>query len=535
MDSDHIKFEEFNFNRSQHFSMRDIAYANFDSRLEKYLSAYPKLENFSSIVDGKSKHFVNRELLVNVIKDQYQSYRVKAPKSVQELLDKNTFVVTTAHQASILLGPAYYVYKIVSAIALAKKLSSSLEGKKILPVFVLGAEDHDYEEIKSVHILNKTFTWETKQSGSTGAMLLENIQDLINQIKNILPENSYTEVLKKLFDKHFKPTYTLARATAGFVADLFKPYDVIVVNLNHPKLKESFISFIKKEIFENTSIKEITPTITEIEKDGFGQQAFVRDINFFYLGTGYRSRITKENGRFSVVDQNISWTEDEMLKEIENAPHRFSPNVVMRPIYQEHCLPNLAYVGGGGELAYWQERKKQFKAFDLPFPILVRRDSAWWIDYKVQKKYKKLGLEVSDLLNNIHDIQRIVAERNSGIDPSLKNIQEKVEKQFEQVQQTALTINPSLQKHIAAQQTHTLNALKKIEKKLVRQLKKKQIDNLEILALITDSIYPKGKLQERKASFFDIFSKFGYASIDELLLHFDPLKMTYKVFIEQKG
>src|SRR6185436_12759892 len=120
---------------------------------------------------------------------------------------------------------------------------------------------------------------------------------------------------------------------------------------------------------------------------GFKAQAYCRPINLFYMEEGVRERIEPlGDGGYIRVDSKISYTQEEIIAELHSHPERFSPNVILRPLYQEFILPNLAYIGGGGELAYWLERKTQFEHFGVPFPMLVRRNSVLWLDRDANKR-----------------------------------------------------------------------------------------------------------------------------------------------------
>ena len=101
----------------------------------------------------------------------------------------------------------------------------------------------------------------------------------------------------------------------------------------------------------------------------FFQNMDPREINLFYLKDNQRERIVFEDNLYKVLNTEINWTKEDILNEVEKHPERFSPNVIMRPLYQEVILPNLCYIGGGGELAYWFQLKEFFRESRIPFPI----------------------------------------------------------------------------------------------------------------------------------------------------------------------
>ena len=121
-----------------------------------------------------------------------------------------------------------------------------------------------------------------------------------------------------------------------------------------------------------------------------------------------RERIEWQEDSFRVVNTELIFTREEMRRELHTHPDRFSPNVVLRPLYQELILPNLAYVGGGGEIAYWLERKTQFEHFRINFPMLVRRHSVLWVDKSSARKLEKLKLDIRDFLHK--DLETIIKD-----------------------------------------------------------------------------------------------------------------------------
>ena len=127
-----------------------------------------------------------------------------------------------------------------------------------------------------------------------------------------------------------------------------------------------------------------------IEDLGLKIQVNPREINLFYIKDGLRERIVENDGIYSVLDTNITWSKSELLKHLDEVPERFSPNVIMRPLYQEVILPNLCYIGGGGEMIYWLQLKSNFEAQNVTFPMLLLRNSALVKSEKQAEKLKKL-------------------------------------------------------------------------------------------------------------------------------------------------
>ena len=186
-------------------------------------------------------------------------------------------------------------------------------------------------------------------------------------------------------------------ATIHLVNSLFGADGLVVAGMNDPDLKRGFIPILIEELVQQRSHELVGATSSQLNEVGFKTQATPRKINLFYLRDQIRERIVFDEGIYKVLNTDYKFNETELIAEVNQHPEHFSPNVVMRPLYQEKTFPNLAYIGGGGELAYWLERKSQFDHFKINYPMLIRRNSVLWLDQGMSKKIDKLNLNITDI------------------------------------------------------------------------------------------------------------------------------------------
>lgn len=527
-----VRVDLLSFRESGQFANRDIAYAEAEPTLLAFAAAAPTLEAFAKTISARRDQAVDRQALVEVVTTQYQTYKVTPPAALARLAESNTFTVVTAHQASLFLGPLYYVYKILSAVSLARQLNDRYPDTHVVPVFVLGAEDHDLEEIDHTFIESTRIHWDAQQNGATGAMQLDGISTALDEVAAALGDSYAAQQVVSILRKTYCADRSLGVATAAFVAELFVDYGVVVVNLNDRRFKQAFAQDIAREILGQESRALVEATQTELHAAGFAAQAYVREINFFYLQDGRRDRIERDTEGFRIVDTRLHFSEAEMCAEIEAHPERFSPNVVMRPLLQERCLPNLAYVGGGGELAYWLERRRQFAHFGLPFPILVRRDSAWWIEATAVRRLDKLGLRPADLLGDPDALLRRYVKHHHECDLNFATVSAQINGLLTDVSERAASVDPTLRQRPLATAAYVENRLADLETRLVRLLKRKHEREVTLIRSLAQDLVPNGGLQERRESFLPLYVRYGKAFFDVLLEHFDPLDMRLKVFTE---
>ena len=518
------------------FSDRDRAYATGDARLRPFYKYPVAWESFAEVARDKRRDKTDRKTLVRVLREQYAKLDSSeaTQRNIASLLDEDTFTVVTAHQPSLFTGPLYYVYKIISVLNLAEELNRRNDDFRTVPVFITGGEDHDFEEINHLHLFGNTIEWNNDVDGSVGRMPTDTLHDALAQLKDILGKGEHAQRIYERIERVHTECKTYGAAAVALANELFGKYGLVVVNMDQPELKRTFIPHIEREIFEQTSQPLVEATIEQLNEAGFSKQAHPREINFFYLRPGERNRIVLEDGTYRVLDTDLRFTEAELRAEIQAYPERFSPNVVMRPIYQECVLPNLAYVGGGGEIAYWLERKSQFEAFGLNFPLLLRRNSATWIDKTASKRMQKLGLSFGELMNEEESVVKDWLRRNTDAELNLKAEKKELHQLFERIGEKMRSVDATLGKAAKAEATNQLKALSQLEGRLMRAEKQKHETSVGQIRSVREKLFPGNGMQERHDNFLSFYVRYGEDYFETLRENFDPLKAELVVIEDRK-
>jgi bacillithiol biosynthesis cysteine-adding enzyme BshC len=275
----------------------------------------------------------------------------------------------------------------------------------------------------------------------------------------------------------------------------------------------------------------VNKTNQQLETHQYKPQVFCRDINFFYLEDQLRSRIEKkEDGFYYVLDSGLKFSEQEIKEKIEQTPEKFSPNVILRPLYQEMILPNLAYVGGPAEAVYWLQLKAVFDHYQIPFPMLMPRNFALVIEQHLYRKFQKTDLQLTDLFEDKNFIFNhwVIShsKHNLTVGPERTTINDI----FEQLKGRAEGIDKTLGPFIGAEGKRALNSLEKIEHKLLRAEKRLQEDKLRQVGNIKDALFPNGSLQERADNFLNFYQQ-DPEFIHRLLTNFDPFDFRFNILI----
>jgi bacillithiol biosynthesis cysteine-adding enzyme BshC len=504
------------------FGKMIVDYLDEKEALNSFYGRYPQPEAFSDQIAEKRKSYQNRRLLCDALENQYRKAKLKST-SLNMLREPNAFTVTTGHQVCLFGGPSYFLYKIVSAIKTCEALTANHPEFSFVPVFWMATEDHDFAEANHFNFRDEKIEWESGQGGAVGRMKLDGMPELWDELESKFGVGYNASQLRDLFKKAYLQSENVADATRRLVHELFGKYGVVVVDGDDPQLKALAKDAFKKEILEQPSEALIQSTTHKLESKGYGGQIHPRPINLFYLGEQLRERIIPHaDGAFEVAHTDLKFSHEEILNLLDQSPERFSPNVALRGLYQEIILPNLAYIGGGGELAYWFQLKGVFEAYNIPFPILMLRNSAAIINPKTGSLMEKLKLSIPDLFQDAFELEKRLISEESEEDLSLEEEKERAEDLFLHIEARLRKLDPSLERTVGSAFTRTRRLLDQLEKKMLRAEKKKQEVLINRLTEIRAYLFPKDGLQERTANFSNFYLELGPAFVDALVESFDP-------------
>ncbi|MBZ9730334.1 bacillithiol biosynthesis cysteine-adding enzyme BshC [Salegentibacter sp. JZCK2] len=531
MPTDCIPYKETNY-----FTDLILDYLAEKEDLKSFYNRFPNLENFNAQIEEKSSFSQkNRKILVKALKEQYSKIEISevTQRNIESLEDEKTFTVVTGHQLNLFTGPLYFLYKIVSTINLTRKLKEKYPENNFVPVYWMATEDHDFEEINFFNLNGKKFQWANAPKGAendaVGNLSTEGLEDVFKLFSAEIGGGKDADFLKELFKKSYLEHDNLAEATLYLANELFKEEGLVILDAQQKPLKELFIPYAENELFEQVSHKTTTATAERFNKLGYNVQVNPREINLFYLNNGLRERIIEREGEYFVHETEIKWSKEEVLKELKDFPERFSPNVMLRPLYQEVILPNLCYIGGGGEIAYWLELKDYFEAENVVFPVLLLRNSALIQSEKLDKKRAKLNISNKELFLKQHELINRKVRQISNIDIDFSQQKEHLLEQFQQMYNLAEQTDKSFIGAVKAQEVKQLKGLENLEKRLLKAQKRKLEDEVSRIAELQNELFPNKGLQERQTNFSEIYAEYGEELISVLLKELDPLQAEFKV------
>lgn len=391
-----------------------LAYLSKEEKLTPFISAWPDIEGYQKMISERKRYPIDRTLISEVFRSQYQNIELTSLESehIGLLKDENTFTVTTGQQTHAFLGPLYVWWKALTTIGICRFLKTQFQEYQFVPVFWMATEDHDFEEINHLNVFGKRFEWNKSETGNgpVGRIDTTELLKMFAEIESLFESEEAWRPLGETLRKAYGPGITLAAATRSILHDLLGDQGLLVLDPDDVRLKKAFIPIIKKELKEQQTEKDVLASIYALKELGYPTQVNPREINLFFFDGVDRKRLVKVNNVYYLNGGSELFTLAELDTFVDKNYFAFSGNVVLRPIYQELILPNLAYVGGPGELSYWLEYRKMFQNLNVFYPILENRKSFFVMKQSQNTWLGKNRIPVSQLWNSEQELLAYLME-----------------------------------------------------------------------------------------------------------------------------
>lgn len=453
---------------------------------------------------------------------------------ITALAQANTYTVTTGHQLCVFSGPVFFIYKIASVIHVCKQLQALHPDKKFVPVFWMASEDHDLPEANHFFTTEKKYTWNTAQTGPLGRMSTAGLSDLATELQHDWQATSYDDWLKALFKAAYAQHATMADATRYLVNALFGNEGVVVFDGDDVQLKQLLKPVMQKDLLEQVPYKAVAASVKELEQAGYSAQVQPRSTNFFLLTAQQRIRIDAEGEAFVLQDGSARFSRTEMADLIEHHPEQLSPNVVLRPVYQQLVLPNLAYIGGPGELAYWLEFKEMFETLRVHFPVLIPRAFMTIVPERLEARMNKMHLTLADGFKQPAAVL-LQLQKQAGTHIALSDEMADGKTMFERLKVLAAGTDPTLVAHIEAREVHLTKTLQAIENKLNKAIRRKMETEQNWLQQMHACYLPEETPQERHLNFSVFVREYGPKWIPTIIENANPLENAHVFVVVGNG
>ena len=507
-------------------------YLNQNEKTSAFYSKFPSKTNLVAQAHEKLGQYKNRDIVYAALKNQLSGLDLssKQMENLEKLQLSNSVTITTGHQLNLLTGPLYFFYKIIEVLKACEEMNQIHPEINFIPVFWMATEDHDFEEINHFYFKDQKFVWNKNANGAVGRLDLNGIESLFESFFQQLPDSQNAKSLKSLIENSYLNASNLTEATLKLVHQIFGAQGLLMIDGDDKALKKLMIPAFEEDLLKNTGFEFVGKTNATLEKENYPIQVNPREINLFYLGEGnIRERIVYENDSFQVLNSKFQFSKEEILEELKSHPEKFSPNVILRPLYQETILPNVCYVGGSGEIAYWLQLKDFFASQNILFPILSVRNSLLILTEKQKSKLEKLGISFEDLFLPLFELVQKNVKENSGTEIDFESYESQLNQMFEALESKASQTDISFSKMVRAQKTKQIKGLENMKKRLRKAEKIKHSDRVERIEILYSELFPFGNLQERIENFSEFWLNYGTGFVKEIHHEIQPVDFHFTI------
>ncbi len=485
----------------------------------------PSIEGIIQAVADQKFSSEKRTLLKRVLKKQYATLEVAdslVEKQLERIDSNQTYFITTGQQIHVLGGPLYVLFKIATTIKLAEECNRRMPDKHFIPLFWMASEDHDLEEIDHLSVFGKTHRVDLNPNGPAGRVSTAAINDWIDSVPD----------LPAIFKQAYASHATLADATRHWIHDLFKENALLVIDADDAELKQSFIPVIEQELFAGLSAQTVRECTDRLEQKGYKGQIYPRDINLFYISEEGRHRIEFKNNRYELIGSSETFDQYTLKELVHSHPERFSPNVVLRPVYQQCILPNVAYVGGPAEVAYWLQLKTLFDKLEMRMPVLMPRNFGMVLNRNLVSRFQKLELNYDAIFLSEEELKHVFFKQKNYQLPAWGDTKVLVDKLWVDLENKAIQADGSLQGFIAAEKSKLEKQVDGIQKRVEKAYEHKLEQELKQLSQLQEKVLPGGSLQERKESFLSFMIN-DPSFVQTVIALLDPFDFSFHVFADE--
>lgn len=520
-----IDYQELEFSDGP-FSKLFVDYITDYQRVRQFYGGNPQDSNdWRLLLKQVCARVINRSALTQILSRQNRDYHcgVKSLANIDLLRDDNCVAVVTGQQVGIFTGPMYTIYKAITAVKLADKLSKDFPEYKFVPIFWLAGEDHDFEEVSSVSLFNPAgelvrfeYNTEKKESdanrGAVGEIEFdENIEQLFKSVEEALLPTEFKPKVLDLFKTAYQKGMTFNKAFVHLMNVLLEDSGLIFLNSNDAEVKQLLLPVFRRELAETPRSCQLVIDQSAILERQYHAQVKPRSINLFLFHEKGRYSIEPHPNGYFLKGTRQHFTKDELDALLTQKPEMFSPNVVLRPICQDTLLPTITYVAGPSELAYFGQYNTLYKEFGLPEPIIYPRASITIVEEKVEKVLQRFSLEPLAVFGNLEFLKQQIAEQISDLkaEDFFMTAAHSVDESLNQLKPALQSIDPTLLPALenTLEKIHTyLNVLK--EKTIAAQKRQHDV-SLRQIDKAAANLFPSSDFQERQLNILYFLNKYG--------------------------
>ncbi len=428
---------------------------------------------------------------------------------IGKLAQPGTVVVVTGQQVGLFGGPCYTLYKALTAVALARRLSE--RGLTAVPVFWLATEDHDFEEVRWSAVFDarmEPVRLETTADG-TGRRPVGRIRvdAPVAELRAALEGMPFARDAAAIAERAYPSGTSLGEGFARLLRELLGPREMLLLDPLQPPIRRVAAPFLKEVAGRAAELSaRVRERGAELESAGYHAQVLVEPENslLFLLEGGERIPLRLSDGALAA--------------RFQERPERLSPNALLRPVMQDFLLPTVGYVGGPAEIAYFAQSEVLYRALLGRMPVAVPRRGFTVVDARAGKLLDRYGLKLTDLFGGDAAVRERIAAQlvPAGIKEALGGTRARVEELLTGLGGELQRFDPTLAEAFARSRRKMAYQMEKTERKAAREALRRDERAQAEAAYLSGLVYPEKHLQERFYSVLPFVARWGTGLMERL-------------------
>ncbi len=503
-----------------------VDYLNDFERLKEYHAAdFRDRKGWKKLIEKVLSKQRDRSTLVRVLTEQNKQHHcgIRTLANIDLLGNENTVAVVTGQQVGICAGPLYTVYKTATAIKLAEQLSTQYPDYNFVPVFWVEGEDHDFEEINKINVLNPGGDIQTieylsggkpleKNPGPVGSILIDGFIDgFFDRLQEQMQDTEFKTALFAALRGYYRSGASLGSAFVGLMNQLFEDSGLVFLSPGDAELKKILKPVFQKEVAGMSKTSQLVIDTSAGLEEHYHAQIKAKSINLFMLHKGGRYLIEPRENDYSLKGTRQFFSKDELNSIVENSPELISPNVVLRPICQDSILPTIAYIGGPSEVAYFAQLKPVYESFGVQMPVIYPRASVTILEEKVKSILDKFQVDFTEVWSDLDPLLNRIAEQVSEVkvDAMFEQIHTRFHEAVAESRFGIQQVDPTLAGAIDSTLSRIDSQLSVLKEKTQSAQQRRQEVTIKQIQKVAANIFPKSNFQEREFNVVYYMNKYG--------------------------
>lgn len=510
-------------------------YENDFRNKENYLKIFKNISENKGQIPSEVSDIIFRQYL-NLNPSQITQENIK------KLSDKKTLAIVTGQQLGILGGPLYTFYKIITAIKLSQFLSERYNDYNFVPVFWLEADDHDFNEVRNVKVIDQSNDLQTigykeeieedELRQSVGTIDLDSsINDFFEKLNSVLLQTDFKTANIDKLKNIYKEGRSFKDAFRDIIFNYFDEQGLVIFDPQDTEVKKILKPVFKKEITDFRAHTEKLVLVSATLEELYHAQVKVKPVNLFLLVDGGRYSIEPVENEYRLKRKRKSFTQDQLLELLENEPDRFSPNVLLRPICQDYLFPTAFYVGGPSEISYFAQIKPLYELYNIPQPVIYPRSSATILEKSISNSLEKYSVLVNDIFIDVENVKKKIINsiEESSVDEMFEGITEQIDASFDQLKEKLIDLDKTIADSSNRYRDKILNNLNDLKSKAEKAQQKKYEVTLRQIDRAAVHLFPNSNLQEREINYIYFSNKYGEEVLKQIFEQLQINKFEHQI------